>query len=225
MTTEELQLRRLVVCASGLVYWAGVAVQARRIRKRIGHSPNVKPHGPKEKALWLGWFLVILAWVGQPGWVTVLGSKPGLGLWSGLLNPMSLWAGLTLVVLGYAGTLWAYAAMGDTWRMGVNLKEKTTLVRQGPYQWVRHPIYGLQIVMLAGAALLLPTAISFAALVLHYLCVRIKLRDEETYLTGVHGEAYGLYRSSTGALFPRWGRKPPLAPTTSGPPSSGRIRR
>jgi protein-S-isoprenylcysteine O-methyltransferase Ste14 len=32
---------------------------------------------------------------------------------------------------------------------------------------VRHPIYLFQIVMLAGAALLLPTPVSFAVLVIH----------------------------------------------------------
>ena len=66
MSVEELQLRRAVVGASGLLYWGGVLIQARRVRKQIGRSPNLKPRGFKERALWLGWFLVILVWVGQP---------------------------------------------------------------------------------------------------------------------------------------------------------------
>jgi hypothetical protein len=58
MTTDDLQLRRAVVFASGLLYWGDVVVQARRIRKHIGHSPTVRPRGSKETALWFGWFLV-----------------------------------------------------------------------------------------------------------------------------------------------------------------------
>ena len=116
-------------------------------------------------------------------------------------------AGLALVVLGYAGTLWCYVAMGATWRIGINTKEKTILVSHGPYRWVRHPIYGLQVVMLAGAALLLPTVLSFVILLMHYLCALIKAGDEEKYLTGVHGEAYREYLSRTGGLFPRLMRK------------------
>jgi protein-S-isoprenylcysteine O-methyltransferase Ste14 len=203
MTPEELQLRRVVVCGSGLLYWTGVAVQARRIRMRIGRSPNVRPRGAKEKLLWLGWFLVILTWIGQPLMLGTTATTPGLGLLTILLRPPSLVIGLAMVILGYAGTLWTYAAMGDNWRMGVNAKERTELVCGGPFQWVRHPIYLLQMVMLTGAVLLLPTPISFAMLAIHYLCVRLKACDEERYLESIHGLAYREYSSHTGGLFPR----------------------
>jgi protein-S-isoprenylcysteine O-methyltransferase Ste14 len=207
MTAEELQLRRLVVCASGLIYWGGVLIQARRIRKQIGRSPNLRPRGTREKALWFGWFVVILTWIGQPWLVALPATKPGFTLLSGLLHPASLVVGMVLVVLGYAGTLWTYAAMGDTWRIGINPKERTALVRHGPYHWIRHPIYSLQIVMLAGAALLLPTPVSFAMLATHYICVLIKARDEEKYLTSVHGDVYRDFLARTGRLFPRLFRR------------------
>ena len=203
MTAEELPWRRLIVCASGLIYWVGVLIQARRIRKQIGRSPNLRPRGAKETALWVGWFMVILVWIGQPWLVGMDRTTPGLALLEGLLHPVSLGAGLALVALGYAGTLWTYAAMGDTWRIGIDPNEKTALVSRGPYRWVRHPIYGMQIVMLAGAALLLPTPVSCAILATHYLCVLIKAGDEEKYLRTVHGAAYRDYLSRTGSLFPR----------------------
>jgi protein-S-isoprenylcysteine O-methyltransferase Ste14 len=203
MTTEELILRRIVVCASGLVYWGGVVVQARRIRRHIGRSPNLKPKGPKEKALWFGWFMVILVWIGQPFLVGATVTGMPLALLPGLLNPAGLAAGLALIVLGYAGTLWTYAAMGDAWRIGIDAKEKTSLVSVGPFRWVRHPIYSLQVVMLAGAALLLPTPASLAALLTHLFCVRIKAADEERFLAGVHGTVYRDYLSRTGGLFPK----------------------
>ena len=203
MTAEEWQLRRVVVGASGLLYWGGVVIQARRIRKQIGRSPNLRPRGSREKALWVGWLIVILAWIGQPLLVGVTGTTAGLNLMPGLLHPVGLAVGLALVALGYAGTLWTYAALGDTWRIGINANEKTALVSRGPYRWVRHPIYVLQFVMLAGAALLLPTPVSFATLATHYLCVRLKAGDEEKYLMTVHGTAYREYLSRTASLFPR----------------------
>ena len=207
MTLEELQFRRMVVSASGLLYWGGVLIQARRVRKQIGHSPNLKPRGPKEKALWLGWFLVISVWVGQPFLIAEEASKPGLGLLRALLHPVGLPLGLILLLLGYACTLWCYAAMGDTWRIGINANEKTTLVNRGPYRHVRHPIYLCQIVMLAGAVLLLPTSASIVILALHYVCVLIKAADEENYLSRVHGAAYRDYVGRTGRLFPKFIRR------------------
>src|SRR6202008_2609531 len=59
--TDDLLLRRILVSFSGLVYWVGVVIQARRIRRHIGRSPNLKPRGLKERLLWAGWFIVILA--------------------------------------------------------------------------------------------------------------------------------------------------------------------
>jgi protein-S-isoprenylcysteine O-methyltransferase Ste14 len=206
MTPEELYLRRAVVFASALVYWAGVWVQARRVRRHIGRSPNVRPRGTKEKILWAGWIFVVAVWLFQPFLISI---EPVWALV--LLNPALLhWPvlalGILLVVAAYAGTLWCYAAMGDAWRMGINRKEKNALVSNGPYRFIRHPIYAFQVVMLAGAALLLPTFLSLAVLVLHLVCVWIKALDEETYLLAVHGEAYRAYHARTGRLFPRIGR-------------------
>jgi protein-S-isoprenylcysteine O-methyltransferase Ste14 len=83
---------------------------------------------------------------------------------------------------------------------------------------MRHPIYLFQIVMLAGAALLLPTPLSLAALVTHYICVLIKARDEEKHLTVVHGESYRDYLACTGGLFPRLIRSRPASERCA-PPS------
>ncbi len=203
MNAEELLLRRLAVCASGLVYWAGVLIQARRVRRQIGRSPNLRPRGSKEKALWLGWFVVILVWIGQPWLVGVAVTAPGLALWPRLLHPLGLAAGLGLLALGYAGTLWTYAALGNTWRIGIDPNEKTALVDRGPYEWVRHPLYSFQIVMLLGVALLLPTPVSLATLATHLVCVLIKSGDEEKYLGTVHADIYRDYVRRTGGLFPR----------------------
>ena len=209
MTAEELQLRRILVGASGFLYWGGVLIQARRVRKQIGRSPNLKPRGRKEKALWLGWLVVIVVWMGQPFWIGADVARAVPNVFASWWHPAGLTLGALLVGAGYAGTLWCYAAMGNTWRIGINRKEKNTLVRHGPYRLVRHPIYLFQVVMLAGAALLLPTPASCFILVLHCLCALLKAVDEEKYLTTVHGNAYRDYMAVTGRLFPRFFRSRP----------------
>jgi protein-S-isoprenylcysteine O-methyltransferase Ste14 len=203
MTVDELSLRRGAVFFSALIYWAGVWIQARRVRKRIGRSPNLKPRGLKEKLLWAGWLFVIAVWMGQP----FLLGQSALGHRFQLFQPALHWAtlvlGLLLIISGYAGTLWCYAAMGNTWRIGINRKEKNSLITQGPYRTVRHPIYLFQVVMLAGVILLLPTLLSVVLLLVHLACVLIKANDEETYLRSVHGQAYHDYLARTGRLLPK----------------------
>ena len=203
MVIDELVWHRGVVFASGIVYWAGVFIQARRVRRHIGRSPNLQPRSAKEKLLWAGWLLVILVWIVQP---FLAGSGRVFSLWRlipSILTPLGLGFGILLVLAGYAATLWCYAIMGDTWRIGIDQNEKNPLVTRGPYRLVRHPIYLFQIVMLAGVALLLPTCLSLIVLIFHVVCVLIKAADEESYLITVHGKTYRDYLSRTGRLLPR----------------------
>lgn len=203
MALEELFLRRAVVIGVALIYWGGVMILARRIRKRIGKMPNVRPRGIKERVLWTGWMLVVVAWMVLP-FVAAREAPSGLvRLPPALLHPLVLAPGLFLILAGYAATLWCYAIMGDTWRMGVDRGEKTTLVTRGPYRVVRHPIYLFQIVILAGVVLLLPTVFALLILVVHVVCVWFKAADEEAYLLTVHGDDYRDYLARTGRLLPK----------------------
>lgn len=201
--TEDFVVRRAAVFASALVYWGGVWLQARRVRRLIGRAPNVAPRGTKEALLWIGWFVVVAVWMVQPFLAHGEDSLPGLGFGSVWMGSQALVAGLGLLVAGYAGTLWCYAAMGRAWRMGIDRRERTALIMQGPYRWVRHPIYAFQAVMLLGVLVLLPTPVSLGLLGLHLLCVGFKVADEEAHLLAVHGIAYGDYASRTGRLMPR----------------------
>jgi protein-S-isoprenylcysteine O-methyltransferase Ste14/poly(3-hydroxybutyrate) depolymerase len=201
MPVDALLLRKGIVLGSALVYWVGVLVQTRRVRRRIGRSPNVKPRGPREKLLWLGWLLVIGGWLAQP---FLIQDQRGIffSLMTSLLHPLGLVLGIVLVVGGYAGTLWCYASLGDAWRLGVRKREKTTLVKHGPYRRVRHPIYLFQTLMIAGVVLLLPSLFMVLLLGLHLLCITVKAIDEEAYLLGVHGPEYQAYLARSGRFLP-----------------------
>ena len=209
MGIDELLLRKAVVAGSGLIYWAGVLIQAQRVRRKIGRSPNMTPRTAKERVLWLGWMLVIAVWIGQPFFIGGQNAAAGKNAWAfvrlcpQMLHVAVFITGLALVAAGYAATLWCYAIMGSAWRIGVNEQEKNALVTSGPFARVRHPIYALQAVMLAGAVLLLPTACSVALLAFHLVCVWLKAADEEAYLLATHGEAYRAHIARTGRLLPK----------------------
>ncbi len=207
MTSEELWLRRGVVLGSAVVYWAGVVIQARRVRRRIGRAPNLRPRSTKEKLLWVGWTVVIGLWLLLPCLASLGATSVFWRLPAWALSRAGLVLGLGLIVIGYAGTLWCYVILGDAWRIGIDRKEKNALVTSGPYARVRHPIYLFQLLMLVGAAALLPTWLSVLAVAIHWPCVLVKAQDEEGYLVGLHGQAYRDYQSRTGGLFPR--RRPP----------------
>lgn len=195
-----MSLRRIAVGASGLIYWGGVLIQARRVRKKIGRTPNLRPKGTKERALWLGWMVVVVGWIAQPFFVAEGDFFPAAGhLVAGI-------AGLVLIVLGYLATLWCYAAMGAAWRIGIDSGGTTSLVQTGPYRRIRHPIYSFQMLMLAGAALLVPTPLSLAILLLHVVLASVKATDEEAHLIRIFGGEYREYMTRSGRFFPRVAR-------------------
>ena len=203
MQIDDLLIRQAIVLAIAMVYWVGVMVQARQVRKKIGRQPNVRPRGLKEKLLWAGWIVVVLSWMALPFIVSPDTQNVLLRLNENVLNTASLVLGTLFVLAGYAGTHWCYASMGDTWRMGIDRSETTSLVTRGPYGSIRHPIYIFQVVILIGVALLLPAMLALLIIPLHLVCVWLKATDEEAYLVTVHGQEYKDYCARTGRLLPK----------------------
>ena len=203
MEGKQLALRQIASLMSALIYWGSVIINAYRVRKYIGKSPNLTPETLKEKLLWFGWFIVISGWIGQPLIIEKLNDLPVFSFIMLLFHPIGIPLGIFLAVCGYAGTLWCYSVIGDSWRIGVNKNERTALVTHGPYRFVRHPIYSFQIMILAGATLLLPNLFSLVILIIHFFCVLIKSLDEEAYLLITHASEYKEYYSRTGRFLPR----------------------
>jgi len=120
-----------------------------------------------------------------------------------LSHPLVLLSGMILILFSYMGTFWCYIVLGHSWRMGIRKDEKTVLIKDGPYHFVRHPIYLFQILMLMGVSCLLPTLFSLIILLVHLLCASVKALDEETYLLSIYGSEYENYLSTTGRFLPK----------------------
>jgi protein-S-isoprenylcysteine O-methyltransferase Ste14 len=203
MPTDDIFARQAIVLTIALIYWIGVTIQARRVRRKIGRQPNVRPRGTREKLLWAGWILVVLTWMALPFIVSRESGNILVDLHPTLLQTPGLLLGILLVLAGYAGTHWCYVSMGDTWRMGINRKEETRLVTSGPYGLIRHPIYSFQGVILIGVAVLLPAVLALLIIPFHLICVWVKAADEEAHLVTSHGQAYLDYCARTGRLLPK----------------------
>ncbi|MBI5676868.1 MAG: isoprenylcysteine carboxylmethyltransferase family protein [Nitrospirae bacterium] len=207
-TNDGLYFRETIVFLSALIYWGGVRINVYRVSRHIGKSPNLmKYKSLKEKLLFLGWFIVIAGWAGQPLIIGSYGHTAFISFINVLYIPFGLTIGLALALTGYACTLWCYKTLGDSWRLGVDGKAKTVLVNQGIYRRVRHPIYLFQIIILIGMTWLLPTPFSIAILLIHFVCISIMTRDEEAYLMKTHGAEYREYFSSTGRFLPKLMKK------------------
>jgi protein-S-isoprenylcysteine O-methyltransferase Ste14 len=112
-------------------------------------------------------------------------------------------AGIVLFALGLAATIASQLAMGASWRVGVDERERTELVTSGLFSAVRNPIYTAMIASFAGLALLVPGPVSFGAVVLLMIALEMQTRlVEEPHLRRVHGAAYLDYGSRVGRFVP-----------------------
>ena len=103
--------------------------------------------------------------------------------------------------------VWVHRALGRNFSGTLALRPDHTLVVDGPYRWVRHPMYGCFVLLML--ALLLLTAngviggLGFGAV---GALLVLRTWREEAQLAERFGADYEAYRARTGALFPQWER-------------------
>jgi protein-S-isoprenylcysteine O-methyltransferase Ste14 len=115
--------------------------------------------------------------------------------------------GVVIAVLGIFATVYAQLDMGDSWRIGVDPNETTTLVRTGVFGWVRNPIFTAMITFGFGIALVTPNLVAIAGFLLLVATIELQVRVvEEPYLLTVHGDAYRDYLANVGRFVPGAGR-------------------
>jgi protein-S-isoprenylcysteine O-methyltransferase Ste14 len=191
------------------IYWVRVMVMVRQTRKRAGHGANLVPPEPLGRLLRLIWGPVTILWILLPyvafiakkakrfpkGWRPYLGTFQihwVFGYVAALLAVLSLWA-----------TMVCWRRMGRSWRMGIDPNDKTQLVCNGPYAYVRHPIYGLSTLLMLATTVAVPNPLMLGAGVIHLVLLQWEARREERHLLRIHGEEYAQYMKGTGRFFPK----------------------
>jgi len=111
-------------------------------------------------------------------------------------------AGAVICVCGLVFTLWARYTLAGNWSSDVTFKQEHELIRRGPYQLVRHPIYTGLLVMFTGTGLHVGQLRCLIGLPLIALGFWIKLSQEERLLERHFPEAYPSYRREVKALIP-----------------------
>ncbi|VVB79059.1 Phospholipid methyltransferase [uncultured archaeon] len=107
-----------------------------------------------------------------------------------------------LCVFGLIIDIWARTTLAGNWSAQVVLKKKHELVQNGPYRFVRHPIYSGYLLLFLGTTLAIGRVGGFIGLVTLFIGFWIKLREEERLMTKTFGKGYLDYKKRTKALIP-----------------------
>lgn len=169
-----------------LLYWA---VSATRTKKNAGSSWR-----------WLG-IRVILIIVLLTLFQSPLLAKLGKIHLVAATNPVLGILGVLFCGVGIAYAIWARTVLGKNWGMPMTVKEKPELVTNGPYRYVRHPIYTGVLVAVLGSALI-SGIMWFIPLVLYCIYFIYSARVEETNLMKEFPLEYPEYKKRTKLLIP-----------------------
>jgi protein-S-isoprenylcysteine O-methyltransferase Ste14 len=110
--------------------------------------------------------------------------------------------GLFLVLIGVSFAIWARLQLGGNWSAAVSVKEGHTLVRQGPYTVVRHPIYSGLLLALLGVAVIVSKVRGHVGVGVFFLAMWLKSSMEERFMLEEFGTEYRSYQQRVKALVP-----------------------
>jgi protein-S-isoprenylcysteine O-methyltransferase Ste14 len=156
--------------------------------------------------------LGVLGLLGGTGFVLAMmgGLAAPLLQLAGVVSPLHIldhrWvnaAWFALAVCGLAATLYAQLDMGESWRLGIDPSETTTLVRTGTFRLIRNPIYAAMLAFTLGEALLAPNPAAIVVFAIFLATIEVSVRTvEEPYLRRIHGDDYRDYTCSVGRFVP-----------------------
>jgi protein-S-isoprenylcysteine O-methyltransferase Ste14 len=136
----------------------------------------------------------ILYWL-APSWVA----------WGHVDLPVGLrWTGVGVALLGFCLLQWAHNALGRNWRDKPQLIDRHLLVTDGPYRWVRHPIYTAFLVIMS-SFLLICANLFIGLMWIGMTAAEVfpRMRYEEGLMLQAFGERYQDYMGRTGRVLPK----------------------
>jgi protein-S-isoprenylcysteine O-methyltransferase Ste14 len=120
------------------------------------------------------------------------------------LHPAAFWLGVLCELAGLWLFFRSHADLGSNWSMTLELRGEHTLVTDGVYRRIRHPMYAAMFLLFVAQALLLPNwlagPVSAALTLLATLAIR--LGPEEQMMLARFGEEYARYQQRTKRIVP-----------------------
>jgi protein-S-isoprenylcysteine O-methyltransferase Ste14 len=177
------------IWAAWLLYWFIAALAAKPVRRRESVASRLAHTAP---------LLLAVALLVSPRFAgTILGAHflP--------ISALLFWLGAAVTLAGLMFAIVARNYLGGNWSSTVTLKQDHTLIRNGPYRFVRHPIYtGILLAVFGSGVIALGEWRGLLALALMTAAFLRKISIEEQYMQEQFGDAYRRYRQEVAALIP-----------------------
>jgi protein-S-isoprenylcysteine O-methyltransferase Ste14 len=169
--------------------WLVAAFWRKRLEKR-------EPKGER---------LLHLAWMGLAAYL-MTSDQTWWPAFDGRFLPNQSWItelGAWTTVAGAAFAIWARVHLGSNWSGNVTIREGHSLIRSGPYTYIRHPIYTGIILAVTGTVLVVGKYRALVGFAMVLIALARKARKEESFLGIEFGPAFEEHKRRTGFFLPR----------------------
>jgi protein-S-isoprenylcysteine O-methyltransferase Ste14 len=181
-----------------LLIGAGISFYFRRKSETEGEPVSLEAEGPfvmiTLRAAGLAMWLSVILWLINPRWMS----------WSQVDLPLACrWTGVAIGATCLPLTYWLFSSIGTNITQTVETRREHELITDGPYRYVRHPLYTVGVAMFFSFALMAANWFIGVATALVLIMLVIRLPKEEQKLIERFGDEYRQYMSRTGRLLPR----------------------
>ena len=159
--------------------------------------------------------LRLLAAIPLVGLIVAYLIRPATLAWAEVFLPVWVYAlGTALVLVSFPLLIWIHESLGANFNTILGTRDRRFLATEGPYRWVRHPMYSVLFMYLLGVLLMTGNLLIGGFLLGGFLVtIGTRVAKEEAILEEAYGEAYRAYKQRTGRFWPRAAaqREPPAA--------------
>lgn len=172
-------------------------IQTRKAAPKASNVAKTLELGNAEKLANLLSLVALLSsaiYIAMPSW---------LG-WAAFAAPTWLrWAGIAIALAGFALMTWAQSTLGKNWSDTPVQLRGHSLTTNGPYRWVRHPIYtGFLLILSAPLLITANWLVGLSWILATYLDINARIAAEEAMLRTIFAD-FSAYASKSGRLLPR----------------------
>lgn len=148
-------------------------------------------------------FLTFLATIGMMVMPVIYVFTSWLNSFSINLPEWARWSGVVVFGLYLFLFWWVHKTLGTNWSPVLEIRKDHKLITEGPYKYVRHPMYTCMWLVVAGFWLISSNwVVGIVALVTWSILYFIRLPDEEKMMIEEFGDQYKDYMRRTNRIIP-----------------------
>lgn len=111
--------------------------------------------------------------------------------------------GFLIGIPGFLLLAWTHYILDKYWSVTIEFREEHKLVEDGPYKWIRHPMYTAHIIYFLSWLLTTANTLFLANYLLTLTIIAKRIPKEEKALIQEFGQKYKTYMQRTGRLIPK----------------------